>query len=63
MEILKKKIQTNLNLYNSRKFSKAELLCKDLIKSNPKVVYFFFCKIFSESDLNLFISNFRKGTL
>ena len=41
MEILKKKIQTILNLYNSGKFSKAELLCKDLIKSNPKVVYLY----------------------
>jgi len=41
MEILKKKIQIILNLYKSGKLSKAEMLCKSLIKSNPKIVYLY----------------------
>ena len=39
MEELKKQIQSAVNLYKSGDFSKAELITKKLIDSNPQIVF------------------------
>ena len=41
MEKLKKEIQSIVDVYKSRDLSKAELLCKKLILTNPKVAFLY----------------------
>jgi len=53
MENLKKKIQILLNLYKSKNLFKAELLNKELITRNPKVVNLYNIFVFSWPNLSI----------